>query len=84
MKNKGGDGMKGVKHKFRFINFSKIKVQIQVELRDFWIGLFWRTLHQVSPPFYTLHLYICIIPFFPIHLTLLKKEVNYERSKNTR
>lgn len=38
------------------------KVQFQLELRDMWIGLFWR-----KTAFW--HFYICLVPCLPLHIT---------------
>ncbi len=47
----------------RFIDLPWLKVQLQFEPRDMWVGLFWRKT-QIA-----FHLYICIVPLFPIHIT---------------
>lgn len=57
----------------RIINRKTLKAQFQFEPRDVWLGLFWRTLRQMPPPYYTLHLYICLLPLVPLHITLLLK-----------
>ena len=58
--------------RWRIINRERIKVQFQIEIRDLWIGLFWRTNHEMTPPFYTLHFYVCILPLIPLHITILR------------
>jgi hypothetical protein len=57
--------------KLRLINGHGVKVQLQWEPRDIWIGLFWRVNLEMPPPYYTLHLYLCIVPLLPLHATIL-------------
>jgi len=57
----------------RIINKEWIKGQFQFEPRDLWIGVFWRRIYEMPEPFFTLHIYICIVPLIPFHLTLLMK-----------
>jgi hypothetical protein len=59
--------------RLRIINRETLKVQFQLEPRDLWVGLFWMTLHQMPPPCYTFHLYICFVPMVPLHITILLK-----------
>ena len=58
---------------FRIIDKPTLKAQFQFEPRDLWIGLFWRINREMPPPFYTLHLYVCILPLVPLHITILLK-----------
>lgn len=55
----------------RLIDHSNCKAQLQWEPRDMWVGLFWRTNHEMNIPWYTLHIYICVLPLIPLHITLL-------------
>ncbi len=48
----------------RIINRPTVKAQFQLELRDVWVGLFWRKTDIA------LHLYICIVPLIPLHITI--------------
>jgi hypothetical protein len=57
--------------KLRIINCETLKAQFQLEMRDLWVGLFWRINREMPPPYYTLHLYICIVPLLPLHVTVL-------------
>lgn len=42
---------------------------IKFEPRDLWVGVYWDR-EQVPGPHYDItHVYICLIPCFPIHLT---------------
>ena len=54
----------------RIIDGQYTKVQFQFEPCDLWIGAFWRIL-QLRPPFRTFHLYVCLIPMVPLHVTHL-------------
>lgn len=60
--------------KLRIINRKTLKAQFQWEVRDIWVGLFWRINREMPPPYYTLHLYICIVPLIPLHVTVLLRE----------
>ena len=51
--------------RLRLINRpGRLIVQLQVEPKDLWIGCFW----QRTP--IALHIYICLIPMVPLHITL--------------
>lgn len=60
--------------KLRLINKSWIKGQFQWEPRDLWVGLFWRMNYEMTPPYATLHIFICLIPLVPFHITILMKK----------
>ncbi len=45
-----------------------LKMQFQFECRDMWIGMFWRRTKVA------LHLYICLIPCVPLHVTWARAE----------
>lgn len=53
---------------WRIVDRPTLKVQFQWELRDLWVGLFWRKT-QIA-----LHLYVCIVPCVPLHVTILRKQ----------
>lgn len=55
----------------RIIDRPRLKVQFQLEARDFWVGLFWRV--NRHPGYAIVHLYICLIPCVPLHISLLKE-----------
>lgn len=48
----------------RFIDRKNIKAQFQFEPGDLFIGFFWRRTDIA------LHLYLCIIPLVPLHVTV--------------
>ncbi len=48
----------------RFVDREKLKVQLQWEPRDLWVGLFWRRTDIA------LHLYVCLVPLVPLHVTI--------------
>ncbi len=60
--------------RWRIINQDTLKAQFQFEPRDLWVGLFWRVFRDMPEPYYTLHLYICIVPAIPLHVTILKRD----------
>lgn len=51
----------------RLVDRRRLKVQIQWEPRDLWIGVFWRKTDLC------LHIYICLLPLVPIHICRLRK-----------
>ena len=53
--------------KFRIINKPRLIAQFQVEPRDLWVGLFWQRTEVA------LHLYICLIPLVPLHITVARQ-----------
>ena len=55
---------------WRLINRNSLIVQFQVELRDCWIGLFWRKTEIAF------HLYICLVPLIPLHITIRRLRVD--------
>lgn len=48
----------------RLISRPNLIAQLQWEPRDAWVGLFWRRTDIA------LHLYICLVPFVPLHITM--------------
>lgn len=56
----------------RLIDGNRLKVQIQFEPKGLWIGLFWRITRDVSPPTSIVHLFVCVVPCFPLHITWLR------------
>lgn len=42
------------------------RVNLQWEPRDCWVGVFWRWTSF-------LHIYVCVIPLLPFHLTIVSK-----------
>jgi hypothetical protein len=49
---------------FRLIDRPTLIAQFQFEPRDIWIGVFWRHTEIA------LHLYICVLPLLPLHITI--------------
>lgn len=45
----------------RLYDGERIKVSINVEWRDCWIGVFWRWTDF-------LHVYVCLVPCLPLHI----------------
>jgi len=52
--------------RLRLVDREDLKVQFQWEWRDFWVGVFWRTTKIA------VHIYICILPFIPLHITIAR------------
>lgn len=53
---------------WRIIDRPRLKVQIQFEYRDIWMGVFWRKTKIA------LHFYICLLPMLPLHITIATEE----------
>ena len=51
----------------RLIDRPRLKAQFQLELRDLWVGVFWRKTEIA------LHIYACVIPMLPLHITIERK-----------
>ena len=47
-----------------------MKITLEYKIQDFWIGLFWQTKAG------KLHIYVCLIPCFPIHIALDRNKKN--------
>lgn len=52
----------------RLIDAENVIVQLQWEFRDCWVGVFWRKTDLA------VHLYICLIPCVPLHVTIMRKK----------
>lgn len=50
--------------RWRIIDKPRLKAQFQFEPKDWWIGLFWQRTDVA------LHLYVCLIPLVPLHITI--------------
>lgn len=51
---------------WRFVDRPRLKFQFQLELRDAWFGFFWNRTEIA------LHLYICVLPLIPLHITIAR------------
>ena len=51
--------------RLRLIDRPGLIAQLQFEVRDAFVGLFWRKTEIA------LHLYICVVPCIPLHITIL-------------
>ena len=49
-------------------------LKLKFEPRDVWIGLYWN--YNAGPP-NELDLYLCLVPFFPLHLNI-ERHQNYK------
>jgi len=52
---------------WRLVDRPRLIVQFQLEFRDLWLGMFWRTTTIA------LHFYICLIPMVPLHITIARE-----------
>lgn len=53
---------------------NNIKIKLEFKLEDFWIGVFWKRKPRWEELRYVgkdLHIWICIIPCFPIHINFI-------------
>lgn len=58
---------------------------IKFEPRDLWIGIFWDRAGRITSldsDRQQYHVYICIVPCFPIIFTISKKIPHHRRSQN--
>ena len=56
-----------------------MKVKIEYKLQDFWVGIFWKSdiEHGQGETVKRYHIWICLIPCFPIHI-ITKYKFCYE------
>lgn len=51
-----------------------MKIKLEYKLQDSWIGVFWKRSmvaeEMLLDPYPQLDIWICIIPWFPIHITI--------------
>lgn len=47
----------------------KFEIELKFEPRDFWIGVYWDWQAKERK----FHIYICLLPLLPIHITLTDK-----------
>lgn len=50
--------------RLRIVDKPRLIAQFQFEPRDLWVGLFWQRTEVAF------HLYICVIPLVPLHITI--------------
>ena len=60
----------------------RVKVRLQFEPRDLWMGVFWR----VTTPFnqeewYILHVYLTLVPMLPLHITNVRRVRKNEKDR---
>jgi hypothetical protein len=54
-----------------------VKLKLLFEPRDLWLGVYWNRkvlLGAELPPRVDLHVYICLVPMFPIHIVFKGEE----------
>jgi hypothetical protein len=49
-----------------------VKLHFERKLQDCWIGVYWASRED------GLHIWICLIPCFPLHIILLKEEQPFD------
>ena len=51
-----------------------MKIKVEFKLQDFWIGGFWKIEEEFGQgeSIAYLHIWICLIPCFPIHIKLIR------------
>lgn len=60
--------------RIRFSDNPRLKIQLQLEPKDLWIGVFWKCVPMEDPLWKTLHIYTCFIPMLPLHITVLLRK----------
>ena len=55
------------RHRLRLWTSARLIIQIQVEVKDLWVGVFW----EHTPA--CLHVYVCLVPMVPLHIVYLKE-----------
>jgi len=58
--------------RWRLLNTKKSIAQFQFDPSAWYIGAVWKKNFELPKPFYTLHILLCFVPCFPLHITLLK------------
>lgn len=51
------------------------EMRLEFKLADFWVGVFWKVKDVeagTGAKWRYLHIWICLLPCFPLHLTFLK------------
>jgi len=57
-------------------------MKIRFVKQDLWIGIYWKTVQQMSPKFRNITtFYICIIPCLPIIFDVKHKPISINQSK---
>lgn len=54
-----------------------IGITLEFKLADLWVGVFWKNSCSL-PGFELFHMWICIVPCLPIHVTYLKRLGKFE------
>ena len=57
----------------------RVNVKLEFKLQDMWIGIFWKG-EQYDWHTSWLHIWICILPMFPIHI-IIEKEHNKSKEE---
>lgn len=58
----------------RLIDRERIKLQLEWEPADLWVGVFWRITRELPSPWYILHVFGSLIPTLPLHLMLCLRD----------
>lgn len=53
-----------------------MKAKLEWQPRDLWVGIYWRAvaLKTVTWEYRALHVWVCILPCIPIHLTFRREK----------
>lgn len=48
-------------------------MRMEFKIEDLWIGVFWRTAYSDAAKRYLTHIWICLVPCVPIHISYVAK-----------
>lgn len=57
--------------RWRLYDGERVKVSLNFEPRDLWVGVFWRWADHGHEGLRTFHAFVCILPVLPLHVSVL-------------
>jgi len=75
-------------HKVVLFRNNRVNIQIQIEPRGIWVGLYWTVIKRrywytanIVEKLKYLHVYICLVPVIVIHINVLIQKQNIRREE---